>query len=444
MTKTTDFAAAKAFLTELCGGEQTAVLAAVSGGLDSMCLLHLLMTWGRPRGICVTAAHFNHRIRGAESDRDEAFVRDWCAIHDVPLIAGQGDVRGVADEKGLSLEEAAREMRYGFLEDARCQAGCFAILTAHHADDNAETVLLNLVRGTGLRGLCGIPAHRGRIHRPFSGVSRAELAAYAEENGIPYVEDSTNALDDAARNVLRHRVLPVLKELNPRAVENMARAASLLTADEAALESAVEALLTHAEICPGVSARLSAAVLDAAPAAVRSRAVLAALAVVAGHRKDLNAAHTAAILQLERGQLSLPCGVTALREGDDLRLLHRAAAPEACAIAPGETVCFGAWRVTLTEEPGAAGVAVSFPKDASLTVTAWDPRARLNGRTLKRLWADRGILPLERELLPVFRINGQAAAAAFLNQDQNFAPGRYETAARVIFFKETEENDYAQ
>ena len=161
MTRTSDLAAAKACLTGLCGAEAP-VLAAVSGGLDSMCLLHLLATWGRERNLNVAAAHFNHQLRGAESDRDERFVRDWCGAHEIPFVSGRGDVRALAARKRMSLEEAAREARYAFLNEQKTALGCRCVLTAHHADDNAETMLLNLLRGTGLRGS---PASRrnGRI-----------------------------------------------------------------------------------------------------------------------------------------------------------------------------------------------------------------------------------------------------------------------------------------
>ena len=178
MTRTNDLAAAKACLTGLCGAEAP-VLAAVSGGLDSMCLLHLLATWGRERNLNVAAAHFNHQLRGAESDRDERFVRDWCDAHAIPFVSGRGDVRALAARKGLSLEEAAREARYAFLNQQKTALGCRCVLTAHHADDNAETILFNLIRGTGVAGLTGMAYQQNGICRPLLDVTREELAAYA-------------------------------------------------------------------------------------------------------------------------------------------------------------------------------------------------------------------------------------------------------------------------
>ena len=437
MTRRNDLYAAKAFLAANVGGvPPVPVLAAVSGGLDSMCLLHLLTFWGCAHGLAPIAAHFNHRLRGAEADRDEAFVRDWCAEHEVPFVSGTGDVRALAGREGLSLEEAAREARYAFLTGEKERLGCVWILTAHHADDNAETMLLNLLRGTGLQGLSGIPAERDGILRPFLEVTREELAAYAAENGVPYVEDSTNREDDAARNVLRHQVLPVLKRLNPRAVENMSRAAALLRQDGEALDTAAEKLLEQAEYSPDGEAALPLDALRGQPEAVSGRAVRQLLSHVCGHQKDLTAAHIRAVLNLKRGQLSLPYGVTVYREGACLRFGRTPPMPAAQPISPGETVSFGSWRVRLAAEPETEGSAVSFPAGASLTITVWASHDRLNGRTVKRLCADRGMTAAERDALPVLRVDGCAAAAAALGIDENFAPGRHETGARVIFYKD--------
>ena len=255
-------------------------LCAVSGGLDSMCLLEMTVRQGQKQGRRVAAAHFNHQLRGAEADRDEAFVRDWCAAREIPFFAGRGDVRVFAEETGRTVEEAARQLRYKFLEETRRREGFGCILTAHHADDSAETMLLNLLRGTGLKGLTGIPEKRDCILRPLLGATRAELAAYAAEHRIPFVEDSTNGTDDAARNMLRHQVLPVLKKLNPRVVENMSRTASLLAADEAALDAACRKLLAQCAVTPNVSGMIPLAVLQDAPEALRGRLVLAVLAAV--------------------------------------------------------------------------------------------------------------------------------------------------------------------
>lgn len=204
------------------------ILCAVSGGADSMCLLHLLHSEGRE----VVAAHFEHGIRGEESLRDADFVQSWCRKQGICCITGHGDAPGYAREKGLSLEAAARELRYCFLEEAAAAQDCAWIATAHNGDDQVETVLLNLSRGTGARGLRGIPARRGKIIRPLLGVSRAQIERYLEENAVPHVEDSSNRSNDYSRNRIRHRVVPVLREINPGLNEAVGRTAALLREDE--------------------------------------------------------------------------------------------------------------------------------------------------------------------------------------------------------------------
>ena len=204
------------------------ILCAVSGGADSMCLLHLLHSRGRD----VVAAHFEHGIRGEESLRDAAFVQSWCRERGIPCVTGHGDVPGYAREKGMSTEEAARMLRYRFLEETAEEQGCDYIATAHNGDDNVETVLLNLTRGAGALGLSGIPPRRGKIIRPLLGVSRDEIEDYLKKNAVPHVEDSSNQSDDYSRNRIRHRVSPVLRELNPGLNEAVGRTAALLAQDE--------------------------------------------------------------------------------------------------------------------------------------------------------------------------------------------------------------------
>lgn len=429
-------------------GRGRPALCAVSGGLDSMCLLHLLSTWGRQRNMTVTAAHFNHHLRGEQSDRDEAFVRDWCAAHDVPFVCGGGDVRAFAEEMGQTIEEAARELRYAFLEEQKQALGCTFILTAHHADDSAETQLLNLIRGTGLRGLTGIPEVRGSIARPFLRVTREELAGYAAECGVPYVEDETN-LDPgaAARNLIRLRVMPLLKELNPRAVENMARTAELLSRDEEALGRMAETLLQEACRGEGGEVRLDAERCLAAEPAVLRRAVLEALARAAGHRKDLTARHVEDVCALICGApgktLSLPYGLTARREENALVIAGTACAPEETALVPGETAVFGRWQVRLAAE--GPGRALCIPEGARLTVTAWDRNDRMTlpgsrgGRSFKRLCAERGIPPAERDAMPVLRVDGKIAAAPGIGVDLEFMPKNECAAGFIMFDKKTEE-----
>ena len=190
---------------------QRPTIVALSGGADSVALLLLLVQEGFP----VVAAHCNFHLRGEESDRDEHFVRELCHSYDIPLHIRHFDTSASAKEEGISIEMAARRLRYAFFEELRTTLGAEAIAVAHHRDDNNETLLLNLVRGTGLRGLSGMKWKNGHIVRPLLGVSRQEIVAFLKEKEQPYVTDSTNAETLYKRNKIRHELLPLLRELNP-------------------------------------------------------------------------------------------------------------------------------------------------------------------------------------------------------------------------------------
>ena len=292
--------------------EGSRILAAVSGGADSMCLLELLLDAAKRRGLAVEAAHFNHRLRGAEADRDEEFVSDWCRSRGVPFHSGSGDVTAYARECGIGIEEAARAMRYGFLEQTADEMCASRIATAHNADDNAETMLLNLARGTGLRGLCGIPPVRGRIVRPLMCFPRREIEEFLSERGIPHVEDSTNSEDICGRNRIRHTVMPVLCELNGDFSRTALRTAELLRRDEDYIASAARGFVETLE----EPDRADAACLAALPYPVASRIVR----MMCG--SGLSAEHVGAVLRLCEAEkpsaaVSLP-GMTAEREYGDI------------------------------------------------------------------------------------------------------------------------------
>lgn len=219
------------------------VLCAVSGGADSVCLLHLLMSQREELGLSLFAAHFEHGLRGEESLRDADFVRQLCDSWGIPCRVEHGNAAEAAQAKGLGIEEAARELRYDFLERTAAELGCDRIATAHNAGDQAETMLLNLTRGAGTAGLRGIPRQRGAIVRPILDWTRGEIEAYLREHGLPHVEDSSNRDPLFSRNRLRLEVLPVLRELNPRFDEAALRTASLLEQDEDCLSGLAEAFI---------------------------------------------------------------------------------------------------------------------------------------------------------------------------------------------------------
>lgn len=207
------------------------VICAVSGGADSMALLWAMYLLQDKLQIEVEAAHFNHNLRGEESTRDEEFVVTFCKNHHIPCHVGSGNVE--TGEKGL--EAAARNARYAFLEALPGK-----IATAHTADDNAETMLMHLLRGTGLKGLGGIAPQRGRIIRPMLNITRREVLDFLSEENIPYVTDSSNETDAFLRNRIRHHVMPLLRQENPSIAENLSATALRLRQDAAALDEAAK------------------------------------------------------------------------------------------------------------------------------------------------------------------------------------------------------------
>lgn len=424
------------------------VLCAVSGGLDSMCLLDYMT---RQRGFSVAAAHFNHRLRGVEADRDEAFVRDYCAKRRIPFVSGSGDVRSFSEKEGLSIEEAARRLRYDFLKETAERNGADAILTAHHADDNAETVLLSLIRGTGSAGLAGIPQVRGNICRPFLRIPRSELAAYAAAHDIPHVEDSTNADPSAAaRNALRGTVMPVLRQLNPRFAENIARTSAILREESDALESMARGLTEQARELPDGVAIPCMMLMDM-PNAVAERTILQLMAQVAGHRRDLTAAHVLAVLDLARGrgeEVSLPYGMTARRKKYTLEITRRPARPAGLPIEVGGAVEFGGTTVMISNHALPGALPIRLPADAAVSVTPWRPGdwLRLPGsrgkRSFKRLCAERGLTPEERDALAVLRVGETHAADPVFGVQPDFAPCSGEEPVFVKFTKKTEEREH--
>ena len=215
--------------------EGTSVLVAFSGGADSSLLLSLL---SQTDGITVAAAHLNHGIRGEEALRDEYFCRRFCDENRITLYTKRLNVPQLAKENGLGIEEAARKARYEFFDEICAEHGYDVIATAHNADDNLETVLFHLARGTGLDGLCGIPPVRENIIRPLISYSKAEIYDGCRELGVPFITDSTNNDTVYRRNYIRHEIIPKLKEINPSLCDSLSGMVELLTKDSAYLSDA--------------------------------------------------------------------------------------------------------------------------------------------------------------------------------------------------------------
>lgn len=435
--------------------EGSSVLCAVSGGADSMCLLHWLKEIKETHSLRVTAAHYNHRMRGTESDRDEAFVCTRCRDWNIPLVCGAGDVLAQAKESGRGLEETAREMRYAFLQEAAAQTGADLIAVAHNADDNAETMLLHLIRGSGLTGLTGMRPRRDNIVRPLLTTTRAEIEEYCAAHGIAYVEDSTNANDDFSRNRVRHRIIPEMTNMNPRFVENSVKLLERLRDDESYLISQTNHIFLSAKK-QGEQIIIPAAVIADLPEPLAARAVRRLFAQVG--LENCSAAHLERTVVLCRGEdpsaeVMLPGGFAARREYDSLVIgpaWERQTSPCPVPVKRDGVTVYGdsEWSVACrrTVCPGKSfkNPDTFFISDATIK-GALVLRGRRTGdeiklpgrgtKTLKKLLIDEKIPSVRRDTLPVLADDaGVLAVASFGPHTARLAdPG--EAALEITFQK---------
>ena len=292
------------------------VLAAVSGGADSVALLALLRECARAGEIRLAAAHFEHGIRGEESRADARFVKALCADWGIECHMGACDVPALAAGRHVGLEQAARDARYAFLRRVKAEIGADCIALAHHMDDQAETVLMHLLRGAGLRGASGMAAREGDLYRPLLAVRKSELIAYLEEMGIDWREDSTNTQADTPRNRLRLEALPALETAYPGTVRALCRFASIAAREDDYMAAQTAAFLReYAEQTP-VGLRIRTAAND----------VHDAIAMRAAHRlTGLDAAGCGIICALyraQKGRVMLENGWLAEKTGNGLYLMR--------------------------------------------------------------------------------------------------------------------------
>lgn len=366
------------------------VVCAVSGGADSVALLFALYLLKEKLEIRLEAAHFNHHLRAEESDRDEAFVKNLCDRYGIPLHLGGGEIR--SGKKGL--EAAARDARYGFLRSLPGK-----IATAHTADDNAETVLMHLIRGTGLKGLGGITPVRGNVIRPMLRITRQDVEAFLEEWCLSHIEDSSNETDAFLRNRVRHHVMPLLAAENPKIAENLSQMALRLRLDEEFLSQQ-----TNSTTLPSVES------LKTMPKALRSRH-LEGFLKDSGVREpeDAHIAMAEALVFSDRpsAKASFPGGVTIARCYDRLEALtDRDALAEIPLPCPGE-VQLDYLRISCCPSEEILDMPDAFTVSPVGTITL---RSRQSGdsirrpggsKSLKKIFIDRKIPAVQRQKIPV-------------------------------------------
>ena len=331
------------------------VVVALSGGPDSVALVHLLRELEAEREVVLAGvAHFNHRLRGEAADADEAFCRALAAGLSLPIEVGCADVRGIARAEGRSIEDAARRLRYHFLDAARTALGADAVAVGHSLDDQAETFLLRMVRGAGTRGLASIRPRAGQVIRPLLEIGRAELRQYVRQRGLTFQDDVTNLDLTIPRNRVRHELLPYLaREFSPGIAEVLAREAALAREDEERLQNEAIEIAGSLVLVNTGSVTVDVVALSQVHPALASRVVRHALQQLSD--KFVGFEHVSRFLAFAReageGQaLSLP-GQQAVRRGDTVVLGPEPARGPASPAnfssvplsVPGEVIAGGWW-----------------------------------------------------------------------------------------------------
>lgn len=407
------------------------IIVALSGGADSTALLDLLsrLPGYSPR---LVAAHLNHCLRGSESDGDEEFVRSLAARYGIPLECRRMDVKEFSRKERLSLEDAGRRARIAFLEELRHSWRATAVALAHHADDQAETVLMRLLRGSGPGGLAGIPYRNSRgFIRPLLEVDRAQLVVYLTERDLTWREDSSNRDTTFLRNRVRHELLPLLEQYNPAIRGRLAATAAVLSDEHLLLDQLTTEIVDRICTTDGDGFACPLTPLTEQPPALRRRFFRVLLERLAGNLDHFSIRHVTAMERLvdsprPHAALNLPQGITALREYDTL-LLRRTPTPsppvagELMITGTGNYHLPGGGTLTLTPvpasvnvEPLAADTALFDPERAPFP---WRVRTFQNGdrlvpfgmdgsKKVKELFIDAKIPRSKRRNIPLIFCSG--------------------------------------
>ncbi|KAF5057294.1 tRNA(Ile)-lysidine synthase [anaerobic digester metagenome] len=397
------------------------ILVALSGGPDSVCLFHLLAEWQEALGISLGAVHVNHGLRGMESDGEEAFVRNLAKARRIPCFIHTEDVPARARRLGQSFELAAREVRYEFFEEIMRLESYDKTALAHHRNDQAETILHRLIRGSGLNGLAGMRLERdGKYIRPLLMTSRADLEAWLKGRGLEYRLDSSNDNREYTRNRIRLELIPQLESYNPDIVSTLGQMSRSLDWDRDYLEQAA-ATLARKQIRQEGDKVILAGEAFGEHRAMTSRLVFAALAQLKGSRLDLSASQVEDILALAAGQtgrrLDLPGGVTVYNHYGQLEWSLKR---DAAGIEPRdevrvdlsflpETVEFPPYRIRLDFEPPqgtATRLDVTGLQELIIRRRREGDRILLPGmsepKKVRRIFIDRKVHREDRDRVPVF------------------------------------------
>jgi len=399
------------------------LICAVSGGADSMALLWGMYLLREKLEIDLRAAHFNHRLRGEESDGEEAFVSEFCQSYGIPLSVGRTQV--TAGKKGL--EAAAREARYAFLRSLPGK-----IATAHTADDNVETVLMHLIRGSGLKGLGGITPVSGAVIRPMLNITRRQVEAFLNEYSIPHREDSSNESDVFLRNRIRHHVMPLLQAENPKLAENVSAMAQRLRTDAQLLDE-----MAQFDVLPPVPQ------LRTLPQSIRHRMLerfLKENGAPEPEAQHILQADALVFSEKPSARAAFPLGIVLERQYDRLTMAQKPVTWEPVLLpACGEVTVPSLGLRVITEpadQPETSGTQFTVVPTGQMVLRCRQTgdAIRLPGGTksLKKLFADRKIPASQRACIPVVADDVGILGVYTVGADRNRMPKKG-PAVRIRF-----------
>lgn len=409
------------------------IVIGLSGGADSMCLTYILHTLCGKLGISLMTAHMNHNIRGSEALRDEAAARDFSESLGIPFSAKSVNVPEYAQKKGISEELAGRELRYSFFNELLVQHGFNKIATAHNRNDNAETIIMNFMRGSGIKGLCGIPHMRGNIIRPILDITRSEIEDFCRENSLPYVTDSTNYEKIYTRNKIRLDLIPEIENsFNPNFTNTVTENAAFIAADNEFLEDAAS------DFCKKnlLGGKISVSALLGAHSALRNRIIMKMIAEAAGNASDFSSDFVVKILELAEknksgSYLTLPRGIRAAVEYGKFSISQFEDVPEFEYKLPiNEKIYIKELKKNVIAESvtGNSGSGIYIAADESDCICV---RNRRNGdvffpigmdgrKKLKNFFIDCKIPRNDRAKMPIITVNGEIAAVGSKRIDRRF------------------------
>jgi tRNA(Ile)-lysidine synthase len=426
------------------------VLVAVSGGPDSVCLLSVLHALSAELGVSLHIAHLDHLFRGRESADESLFVARLAEKLGIPVTIEQFDVPAFCRERGLSSQAGAREVRYGFLRRVAENVGASRIATGHTAVDQAETVLMRLLRGAGVAGLSAIPPVRENIIRPLIEVTREDVLKYLQSSGLEYVSDPSNTKPVYTRNRIRMEVLPVLKRFNPRIVETLASTAALLRDEEEATEACLSTIAAGVIVQEENGVALNRENFNALPQAYKRRMLRKAVVLASADSTGMSSIQVSDVITFmavaQTGRtMRMPDGLIIEREYDKFVIRFEAAAE-------GFSYPLEISGVTLIPELGMeieAGIFDDIPADTNVKNYRWQAlfdydkigplltmRNRRSGdwfcpmgmggksKKLQDYFVDEKIPRHERDTVPILLSGNDILWVVGLRKDNRFLPGK--------------------